>query len=258
MGANFEGAHMKLARFFVDGKIHEGIVRADSRLEIAGGKTFALDDVHWLPPLGQPGKALGLALNYADHAAELNLNTGNAPILFNKMPNTFIGHKGKIIAPPNIEYMHYENELVVVIGRRGRKVKAADAYDYVLGYTIGNDVTIRDFVTNFYRPPVKAKGFDTFGPMGPWLVTADEIPNPNSLNLRTYVNGELRQQGNTQDFIFGIPHLIEYITEFMTLEPYDMLWTGTPQGISHIYPGDQLRLEIDGIGALENQVVADD
>ena len=150
-----------------------------------------------------------------------------------------------------------KNELVAVIGRRARKVKAADAYDYVMGYTIGNDVTIRDFVTNFYRPPVKAKGFDTFGPVGPYIVTADEIANPDNLNLRTYVNGVLKQQGNTRDFIYTIPVLIEYISDFMTLEPGDTIWTGTPQGISHIHPGDQLRLEIDGIGALENTVVND-
>ena len=99
--------------------------------------------------------------------------------------------------------------------------------------------------------------FDTFGPLGPWIVTADEIAEPGNLSLRTYVNGELRQQGNTRDFIHSIPNLIEYITEFMTLEPWDMLWTGTPKGISHIYAGDRMRLEIDGIGALENAVVAE-
>ncbi len=246
---------MKLARFVADGRLCEGTVRADGRLSIAGSSTFAPDDVIWLPPLAQPGKAIGLALNYQDHAAELNLQLPPHPILFNKMPNTFIGHKGKVIAPPNVEYMHYENELVVIIGRRGRKVKAAQAYDYVFGYTIGNDVTVRDFVTNFYRPPVKAKGFDTFGPLGPWIVTTDEIPDPGHLTLRTYVNGELRQAGNTRDFIYTIPALIEYLTEFMTLEPNDMIWTGTPKGISHVHPGDVMRLEIEAIGVLENEVI---
>ena len=151
--------------------------------------------------------------------------------------------------------MHYKNELVVVIGMKCRKVKAEHAERVILGYTIGNDVTIRDFVDNFYRPPVKAKDFDTFGPLGPYLVTIDEIPDSGNLSVKTYVNNELRQQGNTKDFIYNVPQLIEYITEFMTLEPGDMIWTGTPKGISHVHPGDTMRLEIEGIGSLENEVV---
>ena len=246
---------MRLARFAADGRVLEGTVRADGSLS-ADGRVFAAEAVTWLPPV-VPGKAIGLALNYRDHAAELKLDLPPVPILFNKMPNTFLGHKGKIIAPPDIEYMHYENELVVVIGQRCKHVKAAEALSVVRGYTIGNDVTIRDFVMNYYRPPVKAKGWDTFGPLGPWLVTADEIPDPDNLTLRTFVNGELRQEGNTRDFIYSIPYLIEYLTEFMTLEPNDMIWTGTPKGISHIHPGDQLRLEIEGIGTLENEVISE-
>jgi 5-oxopent-3-ene-1,2,5-tricarboxylate decarboxylase/2-hydroxyhepta-2,4-diene-1,7-dioate isomerase len=250
------GGEMKLARFAANGKIYDGWVRDDGQLAIPGGATFDPGAVTWLPPV-TPTKAIGLALNYSDHAAELNLQLPPTPVLFNKNPNTFIGHKGKVIAPPNIEYMHYENELVVVIGQRCRKVKADEAERVILGYTIGNDVTIRDFVTNFYRPPVKAKGFDTFGPIGPWVVTADEIPDSGSLAVRTYVNGELRQEGNTRNFIYTIPQLIEYITDFMTLEPGDTIWTGTPKGISHIRPGDVMRLEIERIGELENEVVAE-
>jgi 5-oxopent-3-ene-1,2,5-tricarboxylate decarboxylase / 2-hydroxyhepta-2,4-diene-1,7-dioate isomerase len=160
--------------------------------------------------------------------------------------------------PPNIEYMHYEVELAVVIGRRGRRVKAGDAHDYVKGYTIANDVTIRDFVQNLYRPPVKAKGFDTFTPLGPWMIDRDDLPDPGNVALRTLVNGELRQEGNTRDFVHDIPAIIEFITDFMTLEADDVILTGTPEGLSHIYPGDQLRLEVDGIGALENPVVGED
>lgn len=248
---------MKLARFAADGRVLEGTIRPDGRLETGEGRTYHPDAVTWLPPV-MPGKAIGLALNYRAHAAELKLDLPPVPVLFNKLPNTFIGHRGRIVAPPNIEYMHYENELVVVIGQRCRRVRAAEALRVVRGYTIGNDVTIRDFVMNYYRPPVKAKGWDTFGPLGPWLVTADEILDPGNLTLRTYVNGELRQAGNTRDFIYSVPQLIEYITEFMTLEPNDMIWTGTPKGISPIRPGDKLRLEIEGIGALENEVVADE
>ncbi len=125
------------------------------------------------------------------------------------------------------------------------------------GYTIANDVTVRDFVANLYRPPVKAKGWDTFGPLGPCLVE-DEIDDPGALELRTYVNGELRQEGNTKQLMWTIPEIIEYITEFMTLERDDIILTGTPKGLSHVYPGDTMRLEIDGLGALENQIVAQD
>jgi 5-oxopent-3-ene-1,2,5-tricarboxylate decarboxylase/2-hydroxyhepta-2,4-diene-1,7-dioate isomerase len=247
---------MRLARFEAGGQVVEGHVEKDQLIG-PGGESYSPDEVTWLPPVAHYDKAIGLALNYADHAAELKLDLPPVPILFNKMPNTLIGHRGKIVAPRNIEYMHYENELVVVIGRRCRRVTAERAADVIMGYTIGNDITVRDFVMNYYRPPVKAKGFDTFGPLGPFIVTADELPDASHLTLRTFVNGQLRQQGNTKDFIYTIPDLIEYITAFMTLEPWDMIWTGTPKGISPIKPGDHLRLEIEGIGALENDVVED-
>ncbi|MEW5958428.1 MAG: fumarylacetoacetate hydrolase family protein [Chloroflexota bacterium] len=243
---------MKLARFAYNGQILEGVYEND-QLRV-GSLRYDPAEVMWLAPVAHTGKAIGVALGYIDHAAELNLDLPEAPVLFHKMPHTFVGHKAKIVAPPHIDYMHYECELVAVIGRSARRVKAADALNYISGYTIGNDVTVRDFVTNYYRPPVKAKGFDTFGPLGPVLVTADEI-DPTQVGLRTYVNGELRQEGNTRDLRHSVAELIEYITEFMTLQPGDMIWTGTPKGISRIHPGDTLRLEIDGIGTLENEVV---
>lgn len=152
--------------------------------------------------------------------------------------------------------LHYEVELAAVIGRDARRVKAEDAGGVIRGYTIANDVTIRDFVANFYRPPVRAKGWDGFLPLGPYLVE-DEIDDPGSLNLRTYVNDELRQTGNTRDLIWSVPELVEFISSFMTLGPGDVILTGTPRGISHVFPGDVMRLEIDGLGALENQVVAE-
>ena len=244
---------MKIARFAANGQVLEGIFEGE-RLWV-GSVTYDPDDVMWLPPVATTGKAIGVALGYADHAAELDIKLPPEPILFHKMPHTFVGHRANVIAPSGVDYMHYECELVVVIGRSARKVSAGNALAYVRGYTIGNDVTVRDFVTNYYRPPVKAKGFDTFGPIGPWLVTADAL-DPDSVALRTYVNGDLRQEGNTHHLRHSVATLIEHITEFMTLEPGDMIWTGTPEGISHVYPGDVMRLEIEGIGALENQVVA--
>jgi len=154
--------------------------------------------------------------------------------------------------------MHYEVELVVVIGTRCRRVKAERAHEVIGGYTIGNDVTVRDFVKNFYRPPVRAKGYDTFGPLGPFIVTPDEIADATNLNLHAYVNGELRQQGNTSQMLRSVPELIEFISMIMTLEPGDTIWTGTPKGISHVYPGDTMRIVIDGVGALENPVIAEE
>src|SRR6185437_6696980 len=188
---------------------------------------------------------------------ELGLPLPETPVLFIKAHNTLIGHRAPVVAPAGVQYMHYEAELGVVIGREGRRVTRAEAMAHVGGYTIVNDVTVRDFVTNMYRPPIKAKGFDTFGPIGPWLVE-DEIADPHSLEVRTYVNGELRQWGSTNDLIFDIPAIIEYISEFMTIRPGDVILTGTPKGISHIYPGDTVRIEIDGLGALENPIIADD
>jgi 5-oxopent-3-ene-1,2,5-tricarboxylate decarboxylase/2-hydroxyhepta-2,4-diene-1,7-dioate isomerase len=243
----------KRARFIAEGRFHEGELVSDGVLRAETGVAYAPDDVTFLLPI-VPGKVLGLALNFADHADELGLEKPKEPVLFFKPSNSWIGHGGEVVRPHGVEYMHYENELAVVIGRRARNVSAQDAAEYVRGYTIFNDVTVRDFVTNMYRPPIKAKGWDTFGPMGPYLVEG-EIDDPNSLEMRTYVNDELRQQGNTKDLVWKIPELVEFITRFMTLEVNDMILTGTPKGLSHVHPGDVMRLEIDGLGSLVNRVV---
>lgn len=245
---------MKISRFSVADKTYEGTVRSDGQLIASDGTPFSPEEIRWLPPV-VPSKAIGLALNFADHAEELQIKSPEEPALFFKPTSSLIGHRAQVIAPSGIEYMHYEVELVVVIGQQCRRVKAEHADEVVKGYTIGNDVTIRDFVKNFYRPPVRAKGYDTFGPLGPYVVTPDEIPDAGNLGLRAYVNGQLRQEGNTSHMIRTIPELIEFISMIMTLEPGDLIWTGTPKGISHVYPGDTMRLEIDGIGALENPVV---
>jgi 5-oxopent-3-ene-1,2,5-tricarboxylate decarboxylase/2-hydroxyhepta-2,4-diene-1,7-dioate isomerase len=248
---------VKLARFAVDGNIQRGTVREDGHLVISGGKAYSPEQVVWLPPIS-PTKVIGLALNFAEHAAELNVQSPPEPALFFKPVSSLVGHRAPIVYPTGVEYMHYEVELAVVIGRRCHNVPARQAEEVIAGYTIANDVTVRDFVGDFYRPPVRAKGYDTFGPVGPYIVSPDEIPDPGSLELRAYVNGELRQKGNSSQLIRSVPELIEFISMIMTLEAGDMIWTGTPKGISHVYPGDQLRLEIDGLGALENQVVSEE
>ncbi len=244
---------MRRARFFMHGRIHSGTVVEEAQLLDEAGRRVDMREVVWLPPVDPP-KAIGLALNFADHAGELQLATPEAPALFFKPKTSFVGHGQPIVAPRGIEYMHYEAELVAVLGRGGRKIRAGSAMEHVRGYTIGNDFTIRDFVGNYFRPPVKAKGMDTFGPLGPWVVEG-EIDDPNHLDLRTFVNGELRQRGNTELWVHKLESIIEYVSDFMTLEENDLIWTGTPKGISHVYPGDTIRIEIDRVGALENPVV---
>jgi 5-oxopent-3-ene-1,2,5-tricarboxylate decarboxylase/2-hydroxyhepta-2,4-diene-1,7-dioate isomerase len=230
------------------------------RLVMSDGATYDANALSsgaltWLPPV-EPTKMVGLVLNYADHANELGLSTSEDPILFLKPLNTLMGNRGEILYPKGVTYMHYEAELAVVIGSQATKVSKDRAFDFVKGYTIANEVTVRDYITNTFRPPVKAKGCDTFCPLGPYLVTPDEIPDVNNLELRTFVNGQLRQKGNTKDFIHSIPKVIEYVTAFMTLEPNDVILTGTPKGISPIVPGDTVEIEIDGLGRLSNKVVA--
>lgn len=247
---------MRLARFSIAGQIHSGVVESDGSLQSSQGVRFNPDEVVWLPPV-EPTKVIGLALNFAEHASELQMPTPEEPALFFKPISSLVGHRTPIVYPSGVEYMHYEVELAVVIGKRCRKISRQDAKEVIAGYTIANDVTVRDFVGNFYRPPVRAKGYDTFGPVGPTLVTPDEIPDAAHLELRAYVNGELRQKDNTASLIRPIPELIEYISQIMTLEEGDMIWTGTPKGISHVYPGDVIRLEIDGLGRLENPVIAE-
>ena len=243
----------KRARFITEGRYHEGELISEGVLRAESGVAYSADDVLFMLPI-VPRKVIGLALNYADHAEELGLEKPKEPVLFFKPSNSWVPHRAEVVRPAGVEYMHYENELAVVIGRRARNIRAEDASAYIRGYTIANDVTVRDFVGNLYRPPVKAKGWDSFGPMGPFLVEG-EIDDPNSLDMRTYVNGQLRQQGNTKDLMWKVPEIIEFITRFMTLEPNDMILTGTPKGLSHVHAGDIMRLEIDGLGTLENPVV---
>lgn len=243
---------MKRVRFAAEGAVHEGTFR-EGALYDACGRRYDPDRVVWLPPVS-PTKVLGVALNYPEHATELGMRAPDEPPLFFKPPSCLVGHQAPVIYPRGVEYLHYEVELAVVIGRRCRNVQPEEALQVVQGYTIANDVTARDFVGNFYRPPVRAKGYDTFGPVGPWVVEG-ELKDPHGLEMRVYVNGELRQRGNTREMLWKVPQLIAWISSFMTLEPGDLILTGTPRGISPVQPGDVMRLEIEGIGALENPVV---
>ena len=232
----------------MSGELKENVVIGSN------GKHYDPNDITWLPP-ARPSKIIGLVLNYADHANELGIATAPEPVLVWKPNNALIGHLGKIVYPSGATFMHYEAELVVVMGRECRRVKASNALSLVKGYTIGNDVTVRDFITNTFRPPIKAKGFDTFLPLGPCIATPDEISDVSNLKLTTRVNGEIRQEGNTKNLMHSVQKLIEYISEFMTLEPDDLIMTGTPKGISPIVPGDEVEISIDNIGTLKNTVI---
>jgi 5-oxopent-3-ene-1,2,5-tricarboxylate decarboxylase/2-hydroxyhepta-2,4-diene-1,7-dioate isomerase len=204
-------------------------------------------------PLARTVIALGL--NYADHAKELAFKAPEEPLAFMKGQASLIGHKAFTKRPADVKYMHYECELAVVIGRTARRVKKADAYDCVGGYTVANDYAIRDYLENWYRPNLRVKNRDTCTPIGPWLVDAADIANPMALALQTTVNGQVTQSGNTADMIFDVPTLIEYFSSFMTLNPGDLILTGTPDGIVNVNPGDVVVTEIDNIGALTNTLV---
>lgn len=242
---------MRRCRFIVDGRVHRGWLDGASLVDEQGG-VHAPDAVTWLPPVA-PSKIVGFALTYRDHAAELEVAAPAEPVVFFKPPSSLVGHGAPVVYPAGVTYLHYEAELAVVIGRRCRRVRPEAAPEVVRGYTIANDVTARDFIRNFFRPPVRAKGWDTFCPLGPALVEG-EVADPHRLGLRAYVNGELRQQGTTADLAVSVWEQIAFVSAFMTLEPDDVILTGTPRGISPVRPGDRIRIEIDGLGALENPV----
>jgi 5-oxopent-3-ene-1,2,5-tricarboxylate decarboxylase/2-hydroxyhepta-2,4-diene-1,7-dioate isomerase len=213
--------------------------------------------VTWLPPLTdtrQPRTIFALGLNYADHAKELAFKPPEEPLVFLKSPSTLTGHRQLTQRPAGVEFMHYECELTVVIGKEARRVKRGDAYDFVAGYTVANDYAVRDYLENWYRPNLRVKNRDGATPLGPWFVEASDIPDPMALALSTTVNGKVTQSGNTRDMIFDVPFLIEYFSSFMTLRPGDLILTGTPDGVVDCRPGDVVVTEIEGIGALENRI----
>jgi 5-oxopent-3-ene-1,2,5-tricarboxylate decarboxylase/2-hydroxyhepta-2,4-diene-1,7-dioate isomerase len=252
---------MKHARIAWSGAIQQA-VESDGQLLITQGPHQGLrvefDEVVWLPPLvpvAQPRTVIALGLNYADHAKELAFKAPEEPLAFMKGEASLIGHKALTKRPADVAYMHYECELAVVIGRTARRVKKADAYDFVSGYTVANDYAIRDYLENWYRPNLRVKNRDTCTPIGPWLVDAADIANPMALKLQTTVNGQVTQSGNTADMVFDVPTLIEYFSSFMTLNPGDLILTGTPDGIVNVNPGDVVVTEIESIGALTNTLV---
>ena len=169
-----------------------------------------------------------------------------------------IGHRSLTRRPTGVSYMHYECELAVMVGRTARHVRKEDALDFVGAYLVANDYAIRDYLENYYRPNLRVKNRDGGTVLGPWLVDAADVPHPHELSLRTYVNGQLTQQGTTANMVNDIPALIEYLSSFMTLLPGDVILTGTPEGVVNVNVGDEVVTEIDGIGRLVNTIVGDD
>jgi 5-oxopent-3-ene-1,2,5-tricarboxylate decarboxylase/2-hydroxyhepta-2,4-diene-1,7-dioate isomerase len=245
---------MKHARVSYGGLIQDA-TQVDGEIQLQDGRMVNETDVVWLSPV-EPETVFTLGLNYADHAAELAFAAPKEPLVFLKGPNTFIGHLGHTVRPSDVTFMHYECELAVVIGRSGKHIAKEDAYDYVSGYTIANDYAIRDYLENYYRPNLRVKNRDTCTPIGPWFVDKEDIADPMDLRLRTYINGEVVQEGTTADMVFDIPTLISYLSSFMTLNKNDLILTGTPKGSVDSKVGDEVVTEVEGIGRLVNTIVS--
>jgi 5-oxopent-3-ene-1,2,5-tricarboxylate decarboxylase / 2-hydroxyhepta-2,4-diene-1,7-dioate isomerase len=247
---------MKHARI-IHGGIAQDAVERDGQLLLSDGRLVSGNSVTWLPPLAptlRPRTILALGLNYADHAKELAFKAPDEPLVFLKGEGTLTGHRQHARRPAGVQFMHYECELTVVIGRTARYVRRSDAYDFIAGYTVANDYAIRDYLENWYRPNLRVKNRDTCTPLGPWLVDAQDIPNPMALALQTTVNGGITQSGSTKDMIFDVPFLIEYFSSFMTLQPGDLILTGTPDGVVDCRHGDHVVTSIEGVGELHNTI----
>jgi len=229
---------------------------------VDSGPSCSADAVQVLAPISNPEKLVCIGLNYADHAEESGMDIPTEPIVFSKYASTIIGPGDTIKLPPSSDEPDYEVELVVVIGKSGFNISEANAMDHVAGYTVGHDVSARDY--QLQKPGgqwMMGKTFDTFAPIGPDIVTSDEIEDPHNLPIRCILNGETVQDSNTTQLIFKVPQLIAYLSHVFTLNPGDLIFTGTPPGVGMardpqlwLKAGDTVVCEIDGVGRLENSV----
>lgn len=282
---------MKLATFEVDGTERVGVIAGDGLIDLSRAAPqlptemkelirawpqaeapvrraaqtakphFALSDVRLKAPVPRPQKILAIGLNYADHIAETGGKTPERQIWFSKLPNAVNGPYDPIQIPKVSNDIDYEAELVFVIAKRCRHVSKERAHEVVFGYCAGNDVTVRDWQ---FRSPqwILGKSFDTHAPFGPWIVTPDEIGDPHALGIRCLVNGAIRQGSNTSQLVFNVFDQVEHLSQAMTLEPGDVVFTGTPGGVGmamkppcYLKAGDTVRVEIDRIGALEARMI---
>lgn len=279
---------MKLVRFGNPGHEKPGIVTADGRIRDISAITADIDgnflsngtlerlltlnseafplvdnDVRLGPCINRVGNFIAVGLNYADHAAESGMPVPEEPVLFNKAPSCLSGPNDTVIIPPGSQKTDWEVELAIVMGREASYVSEVDALDYVAGYCVCNDVSERAYQLERGGQWAKGKGCPTFGPLGPWLVTRDEVVDVNNLSMTLDVNGERVQNGSTQTMIFKVPFLVSYISQFMTLQPGDVITTGTPPGVGmgmkpprFLKQGDRMRVEIQGLGIQQQDVVA--
>ncbi|MCL2118864.1 MAG: fumarylacetoacetate hydrolase family protein [Planctomycetaceae bacterium] len=249
----------------------DGAMLARAKRAVETGKPFAasLDDLmnagptyRLLPPVPRPEKVICIGVNYADHAAEVGIDVPDEPVVFNKFVSTLIAHGDTIRLPEVSQRVDYEAELVVVIGKRGRDIARQDAYDYVAGYCCGNDVSARDWQKEKPgRQWLLGKTFDTFAPLGPELVFKDGVADPMRLGIQLRLNGQVMQDSNTNQCIFDVPYLIAYLSQVVTLEAGDLIFTGTPPGVGdmrtppvYLQPGDTVEVEIESLGVLKNFV----
>ncbi len=251
---------MKIIRFSYNNKCSYGILDGRTVQAVEGRpypdllplkQLYSLNDVKVLAPC-EPSKIIAMGLNYHSHAKEMGAGIPNSPLTFLKPPTAVIGHQANIVYPSASARVDYEGEMAVVIKKIAWRVPEDQAMDYVFGYTCFNDITARDLQARDNQW-TRAKGFDTFAAIGPWIETDVDLEN---LTLETYLNGELRQCGNTSDLIYSVPNIINFISNVMTLMPGDIIATGTPAGIGPMHPGDVVEVKIQHIGTLKNYVIA--
>jgi 2-keto-4-pentenoate hydratase/2-oxohepta-3-ene-1,7-dioic acid hydratase in catechol pathway len=283
---------MRIITFEAGGQTHPGVILGDFALDLAAAgfstvhdlikhnvvgqsqlekliaeapiaARYRLGDIKLLAPLPQPKKLICVGLNYLDHAKETGAEVPKVPTIFNKFATAVIGPGDNIVLPKVSKAPDYEAELAFVIGQGGRHIAAENWADHVFGYTIVNDVSARDYqkATSQW---LMGKTFDTFAPLGPWIVTADEIPDPHVLDIQLDIDGEVLQKSNTRELIFKIPELIAFLSSVFTLEPGDIVSTGTPAGVGFtrnpprfLRAGEEVTVKIQGIGELRNPVVAE-
>ena len=242
----------------------EGIERLKNWFEINGSNCPEIDNDERLGcPIKRPSKIICVGLNYAKHAAESGMELPKEPVLFFKSTTAIVGPNDDLVLPKGSTKTDWEVELAVVIGKRASYVKKENAFDYIAGYVLHNDYSEREYQLERGGQWVKGKSCDTFAPIGPFVVTKEEIKNPNNLELWLKVNGERMQSGNTSDFVFTIETVVSYISEFMTLLPGDIISTGTPSGVGlglkpprYLKPGDEVELGVEGLGSSKQKVKA--
>ena len=261
------------AGFLEDGAVRQlagedasmvSLIKEGADKQPVSGESLPLEEVRLHAPVAHPGKIIGIGLNYEDHAAETGADIPENPIVFAKYPNTITGPGNPIRIPKITKQADYEAELAVVIGQDARNVEAGDALDYVFGYMNANDVSSRDLQFSEGGQWTRSKSIDTFAPVGPYLVTKDEIEDPQNLSVKCTLNGEVMQDGTTEKMIFSVAEIVAFLSTGMTLEPGDIIMTGTPPGVGvardpqvFLKDGDEVSIEIEGLGTLTNPVEAE-